>query len=436
MKPLDLRKTLAVGTGVGLEIGEQDLRVVMVRVRPSGVNVLGRTTIPRFRERPAGEWGVEYAEFLKRLSGSHLTATVLLPRRELIVRQITLPGVADRDLPSAIPYQIDSLHPHGEDEVHYGWARLPNTKAILIGITRRAVIDRYAALFAEAGIKMASFTFSAALFYSALRLSAAPPADGFLAIAGSDGELEIYGESPTRPVFSALFDSLEDRTSSLAAAELRLAPDTEPVALAQLLPVPKSAPADFEITREALAYAAALVGACPWLSLKANLLPPETRSTSSRAMFVPTVALAVVLLLLVMGLAAQATLQDRRHLAALEAEIARLQPQAAKVAEIERSTELTRARTRLLDAFRRRTRSDLDALNELTQLLEPPAWLNALELTRNSATLAGEAEQAAALLKLLDGSPFFRNSQFVVPIARAGSSETFRIRTRREEVAQ
>lgn len=432
MSAMDLKKILAVGTGVGLEIGREDLHAVMVRVRPSGVTVLGSKTIAGFRQRPAGEWGLEYAEFLNKAGGGHLAATALLPRREVIVRQILLPGVADRDLAAAIQYQIDSLHPYGEDEAHYAWARLGNTPAILIGITRRPVIDRYAELFGEAGIKIASITFSAAVLYSAVRLLRVPPAEGFLAIAGSNGELEIYGESPARPVFSALPDTALEKASSLAAAELRLPPDVQHLAVNDVLPVPRSTPQDYNTSRSALSYATALVGACPRLALSANLLPPELRSASSRAMFVPPVALAAVLLVLLIGLAAQAKLQDRRYLAILHSEIARLEPEVKKAAEIERATERGRERLRLLDEFRRRTRSDMDALDELTRLLAPPAWLNTLELSRDSATLAGEAEQAAPLLKLLDNSPFFRRSEFTIPISRTANAELFRIRAERE----
>jgi hypothetical protein len=48
-------------------------------------------------QRPAAQWGLEYARFLQEAGASHLAATVLLPRRETIVRQIALPGVAGRD---------------------------------------------------------------------------------------------------------------------------------------------------------------------------------------------------------------------------------------------------------------------------------------------------------------------------------------------------
>ena len=90
----DLRKLLAFGSGVGIEIGATDLEVAAARVRPTRIRVLGRATIHNFAGRPAAEWGTEYARFLKSLGAGRMSATVLLPRREVIVRQMALPGVA------------------------------------------------------------------------------------------------------------------------------------------------------------------------------------------------------------------------------------------------------------------------------------------------------------------------------------------------------
>lgn len=431
----DLRRLLAVGTGVGIRIGTHALDVVAVRVRPSAVTVLGHTSIHAFRQRPAADWGAEYAGFLRSLGLSHLAATALLPRNEVIVRQIWLPGVSDREMPSAIQYQMDALHPYGEDEIQCAWVRLGRTPAVLVGIARQSVIEHYADLFTEAGIQLASLTFSAVALYSALRLFPAPLPEGFVTVLPDGDTVEVYGESPTRPVFSALLDLPAERAAALAGAELRLQPGAEPARLNDLAPAPKTAPEGFDLAASAHAYATALVAACPRLAPAANLLPPERRSTSSRAVFVPTAALASMLLLLVAALIAQARIQERRHLEALEAEIRRLEPRAAQVAALARTAEQLRARVLLLDEFRRRTHKDLDTIHELTRLLEPPAWLNALELTRDSATLSGEAEQAAALLKTLDASPYFRNSEFVIPIARSGSMELFRIRAAREGAA-
>src|SRR5215472_15569866 len=104
----DVRKLLAFGSGVGIEIGAASLTVVVARVRPNHVRVPGRLVIEDYASRPAAEWGAEYASFLKSVGASRLSATVLLPRKEVIVRHVALPGVAKRDFESALRFQIDT----------------------------------------------------------------------------------------------------------------------------------------------------------------------------------------------------------------------------------------------------------------------------------------------------------------------------------------
>ncbi len=425
------RKWLAFGAGVGIEIGERDLTVVVTRVRPTGTRVLGAAIIENFRERPATEWGTEYAAFLKGLGASHMVASALLPRHEVIVRQLSLPGVADGDLDAAVGFQIESLHPYPEEDAAASWARIGRSSSVLVAIARRDVIERYVTMFSEAGIRLKSFTVSAAAIYSAIRLLAAPPV-GFVACQPEQDEFELYGESASRPLFSAVFDLPFDRALPLAVAELRLDPAQEALPLDQLLPPARRKPEDLDLSRATLAYTAALAGACPWLALPANLLPVEARQTSSRAIYIPTLALAGALLIVMAALAISGTLENRRYLARLEAEIAQLEPQARRLAQMEAQTVAARARTQLIDDFRRRSNGDLDALGELTKLLAPPVWLNGLDLTRNAANLAGEAEQAAGLLKTLDASPLFQNSEFTMGITRVAGGEAFRIRTQRE----
>jgi Tfp pilus assembly protein PilN len=430
--PKDVRKLMAFGSGVGIEIAGSDLEVVVARVRPSRIHVLGRLTIQNFAARPAAEWGAEYTRFLKSLSASHLSATVLLPRREVIVRQVALPGVAPKDIDGAIRFQLDTLHPYGDDEVSCGWSALP-FGAVLVGIVRRATVDRYHQLFNEAGIPASSFTFSAAAVHAAIRLNGAASGAGFVALSRSaNGAVEVYGESESRPVFSAEFELAPQRATVLALSELRLPPETAPLRLEEILPKPDVNPVANDLSRNARPYATALAGACPRLAPSANVLPPEHRRFSSRMAFIPTVVLTGLVLLAAIGVGAYSSYADRQYLRKLEGEIAGFEPQAQREAAVERQTAELQARARVLDQFRQQTRRDLDALNELTKLVEPPAWTNTTILTRDTARITGEAQQASPLLKILDSSPLFEGS---VPdsIQRSpgGNGEFFNIRMNR-----
>lgn len=407
----DVRKLLAFGSGVGIEIHGNELEVVAARVRASRVRVLGRLTIENFTERPAAEWGAEYTRFLKLSGVGHLSATVLLPRREVIVRQVALPGVALKDVAGAIRFQLDSLHPYGDEEVCWGWSPLASG-GVLVGIVRRAEVERYVALFTEAGILVSSFTFSAAAVHAAVRLNGAGHlSQGFVALSRSAaGAVEVYGESQTRPVFSAEFQMAAPRATSLALSELRLPPETVAFNLEDVLPKPLVNPVENDLTRNALPYATALAGACPWLAPSANVLPAAQRRRSARGIFIPTIVLASALVLVLAGLILYAQYNERQYLAKLQAEIGNLEPVARRADALDVEIQQDRARIQLLDQFRNQTRADLNALNELTRLVEPPAWANNITLNHDQVRINGEAPQAASLVKILDSSPLFQNS--------------------------
>jgi hypothetical protein len=431
--PRDLKKLLAFGSGVGLEIGDTGLEAVIARVRPTRVDVIGRMTIPQYATRPAAEWGAEYTRFLKAAGAHRLSATVLLPRKETIVRQISLPGVASRDIEGAVRFQLDSLHPYGEDEVVWGWSPV-GYGSVLVGIVLRSTLDRYVALFSEAGIAARSFTFAAAVMHVAVRLNAAPPKEGFVALSRSaDGRVDVYGESPSRPAFSADFDLAPRRAAMVALSELRLAPETEPRALEDMLPAPRLNPVENDLARNPRPYATAICGACPQFKAAANLLPPNLRRTNSRAVFIPTIVLAALLLLVAGSMAGYAAWSDRQYHRQIADEIARLEPLSRRAGTLDEETRRARARALMLDQFRKQTRHDLDSLNELTHVLTPPTWTQSMTLGRDSVRINGETRQTALLVKLLDSSPLFEKTEIQGSGARQ-DGESFQIRTNRRKV--
>jgi Tfp pilus assembly protein PilN len=427
----DLGKLLAFGSGVGIEIRAKDLEIVATRVRPGRVHVLGRLVIEDFAARPAAEWGAEYARFLRAAGIARLSATVLLPRRDVIVRHLMLPGVASKDIEGAIRFQIDSLHPYGEQDVVWGWSRL-GWGAVLVGIALRSTVDRYNALFVEAGIAVAAFTFSAAAVHSAIRLAKGElPADGFVALSRTElGAVEVYGESQARPVFSAEFPFAPERAASIALSELRLPPDNSVLTLETLLPAPLANPVENDLGRNALPYAAALAGSCPRVAPAANVLPLEYRRSNSRAVFIPSAILAVLVLLLAGASLAYSSWSEKQYLASIQQEIAKLEPARQKAEALDKQAAQMRARALLLDDFRKQARKDLDALNEMTRLIEPPAWTRAVDINRESIRLDGEAASAAALVQILDASPLFERSE-ILSATRGANGEGFQMRTMR-----
>lgn len=427
-----LRKWFAFGSGVGISVegprGGEWLQVSAIRVRPTGATQVASFAIEDFRNRPAGEWSAEYSAAVAKLGMQQTAAMVLLPRHEVILRHLALPGVGDKDLNAAVAFQLDGLHPYGEGDVMASWARLEGSDAVAVAIVKRDRVDAYATLFAEAGIKLAGFTCSGPAIFSALRVFGQKPSGDVFAIEPSASGVEIYGESAARPMLSAAFDlgpeEAADRVIARSAAELRLENAPEPVGLTQLMH-----------TEQPRAFAAALSSACPMSSLSVNLLPLELREVRSPWQWAPTAALGVAVMVGAIGYLLLPGYQNGSYLESLNVEIAKVQPRAQKAAALDREIEASRTRTLLLDNLRKHGKNDMDVLGSMTSLLAPPVWLRTLEMTPKEVSVSGEADQAAPLLKQIDGSPLFEGSEFTSPPSRVQNVENFSIRTKRSSSA-
>ncbi|MEQ1885763.1 MAG: PilN domain-containing protein [Bryobacteraceae bacterium] len=421
--PSELKKWVAFGAGVGIEVrgpsGVESLHIAAATVRPGTIRVLGEMTVENAGEH-AGVWGTEYAAFLKQHGLGGVAATILLPRREVILRQLSLPGVAPKDLAQAVHFQIDGLHPFPEEQAVASWAQIPGTSTVLVAITRHAVHERYTTLFGEAGVQVGSFTCSGAAIYSARHLFGAAAGGEFLAIQETAAGVEVYGESATHPAFSATFPAGAERAVAMATSELRLE-SAEPRTLEEVLGLTPALPA-----------AAAACSACSWLALDVNLLPEAQRVSNSRALWIPAAVLGTLVLLLSGALLGFPQFERSRYLKSLNEEISRVEPQATRADVLDRRIAGARADIQLLDSFRARTKSDMDVLSELTRILPPPTWVNLLDLNAAQVSIAGATAQAAGLLEVMDSSPFFEGSEFQSAPARADKEETFRIRAKRE----
>lgn len=435
------RRAMAFGTGFGIAIGERNLDAAIVKARPSGATPVATTTIRDFRNRPAAEWGAELLRFLAAAGETRLAATVLLPRSEVIVRGVSLPGVADKDAASAIELQIDTLHPWfdagGRDvEIAWGWSRAGHGSLkgdVIIGLARKELLDSYETLFAEAGIPIAAVSFSPAVIHSALRIWSVAPAsllcfDTDASDPGEDRRTEMYGESPSRAVFSAEFSVPRERALALARAELRMAPDYPAKPLFEALPGTQGT----ALAGSALAYAAAVAGSTARAANFANLLPPERRASHDRVHYLVPAILGILIALTALAVfVVFPAIEQKRFRDDLERAARQLEPAALRAQAIERKIDDERNKILLLDEIKRRPQADLEVLSELTRLLPPQVWTNAIEIYPDSVVISGEADQAAPLVKLLDSSPLFQNSEFALSVTRTAQTEQFRIKTTR-----
>ncbi|MDX2268511.1 MAG: PilN domain-containing protein [Bryobacter sp.] len=423
------KRWTSFGSGVGIAVVDGALEVVLAEVRPQGVEVVDALRLERIRERPAAEWGAEYDALLKKHKWQHVAAMVVLPAREVISRTVSLAGVGAKETDAALRYQLDGLHPFEEDRIAFGYGRLeaPHASTVAVGIAQAETMEEYATLFEEAGVDLAGFVTPAAAYYSALRVLQAPPADELLLVNEAEGALEIYAETASHPLFFVELPSGQPRAVEAAKSQVRFTGEGLSGKIAGCLPHAESA-----VVYSPLPFAAALVSALPKQALPLNLLPESRRRVTSRLQWVPTLVLVTLLALVVAGLLSFQEFENRRLIAELEAETAKLNPQLIQLRTADRELAAAKAKLANLEEFLRRPQTDLDSLKELTRILPPEAWVSRMEMTADTVSLMGEIDQATEILKLIDASPMFAETQFTSQIGRSTSGkEVFQVKAKR-----
>ena len=446
-------------TGCGIAVRGDDLVVIVVRLRAGEPVVLGRTRIPRFRQRSPLEWGSEHEAFLRNLGLEHLAATLCIPRDETVFRTLSLPSMSRRELGPAIGWQLDELHPYGNKPILHAWAPLDRQeepsrqRGVAVLVAPVETIETYTRLFTAAGIRLASCTTSPSALRAAIRVESGSPGRPFVIADIQDSHLELYGESHAAPAWSSALDlrgvslnealrlALENLAhSGHAAPRLALTGETAPFdgsqglvphPVGEILAVPVRSPDEFDLARDAVAYGAAIESSRPSLGLGLNLLPPELRRSSAARTYVPTLALVAALVAVAGASHLTRGIQDRRYADRLVQETARLEAATRSVAPSASTEVFLRERLDWLLDREDRTKSDLAALREISQLLPVSAWLSALRLDDNSARLAGNAQNAGPLLAILDRAFSLQEPRFERAPSRSEGGEYFQIEARR-----
>ena len=454
-----LSKLLPGRTGCGIAIRGDDLVVVVARMAEGGVEILGRAELRSFRDRPPAEWGTEYWRLLESIRQSHLRATLAVPRSEVVLRVLSMPPMGRSELAKAIDIQLHDLHPYGDRPTYNSATPIrgatgnsPQTIAVAVAEAHR--IDGYVERLGEAGIDVAGCTVSA----DALQAAAAHSVDSSIApflLADRQGSnLEVFGASEDTPLLSsclhldgvALDDALRLAQEGLAirssqnvslayvgTGEADSAPSgIEVVPVETLVTTPSRRVEGFDLKRDAIAMGAAILSAERERGLGLNLLPPSVRKRMSVAPLIPRLALGGALAVLALLLVILPTIQDWRYAERLREETARLEMSAATLADEVSDLAGLQERYGWLLGRRERVRSDIDLIRELSETLPDSAWLTALRLEDDKATLTGMAAEADPLLSLLSSSATLGQARFVRSPARTEGSEQFQIEAQRK----
>jgi general secretion pathway protein L len=172
-----------------------------------------------------------------------------------------------------------------------------------------------------------------------------------------------------------------------------------------------------------LAIAVALAPADPAL----NLLPESLRPFRVTRAQLMTAGVAAAAILLTVAALMVPGYRDAKRLAALNADIARLDGEVRAVEGMLRDLDGKRKLVSTIDGLEASAIKPLPVMRELTELLPNDAWLTLLSLDAKGAELTGQANTASALIPLLENSPRFERVEFASPVTRGRDREQFRI---------
>jgi Tfp pilus assembly protein PilN len=390
------------------------------------------------------------AELDQRQLGAR-SAAIGLARAAVTVKPIELPSV-DGEVREMVQFELERHLPGGSEDASFDCLPLPTDGAaggrpVLIAAADRRLIDQALRFAEEARLRPLSVTVAS---HNLVALVTRPHSGRIVWVHRAADTAEVLFLAGSSLVMSRSVAAADE--AAVAAEVQRSFAITRWRSCDAVWLSGDAAPGD----AEALGHLGAPVGEPPftpraraWLSALGEpsgeatlalavaaggrlrpleLLPPALRPRHlTRPQLLTAGTVAAVLLL---GLIALLVPGYRwsRQLAQVNAQIGRLDPEVRAVERLVDELERRRGLLAAIQAIEEASVRPLPVLRELTELLPADAWLTMIALDTKGAELTGQAQQAAALIPLLENSQRLERVEFSSPVTRGRDREQFRIR--------
>lgn len=360
------------------------------------------------------------------LPGNEDAWLVGLPLRYFTLVDLRLPEAARDDLDQAVRYALMRHAPMGQAQVRiaYQVAEDGGNLDLNVAAALHDQLDPVLDALAEAGIRPTR------IFPALVGVAAAHGLDGAY-VSGGQGVGEVVVLDQGRVALHFWDDLKPGRDMEGFLREIRPMLDNRP------RPVDRVWLWECRVNPEAAALA---------LGLKANaaaLVEPGFTRTGleqipygmslGRAGLLNRRALAlragaVGLLILALALFPLGGLLGKRaHLKQLEADIARIRPQAEAIAEKRREMQDYADFLRRIAQVSREQPAVLELVHELTQILPGNAWLDSFIFAQGRVRIQGQADSATSIIEAMENSPLFQSVRFESPVTRSGNRDVFQI---------
>jgi Tfp pilus assembly protein PilN len=432
---------------VGLALRDGRVDVVALRQRFGARKVIADFTVPADDDAAAA-----IRRQLKDAGVRARRAQVGLPRRAVVAKAVELPGVPGADLRRMIGFELERHLPYPPSDAVFDFEVLDAgagrpLRVLLVAVERRSH-ERVRQLLQEAGLTPRLVGVG---IHGLARLAAREGGRGqiVLWLEATDAELAVIvrgrvlasrafpvpadGENRERALATEIRRTLAvlpetDRAEVTEVVVGGLPPpafDTGTLSLLQGVAGPPGIQGSEDARLPALAVALERPEKRPFV---ANLLPEDLRPRPFPWPLVATAALALLTVAIGAAIPAVTFVNERRTLATLDAQIARLAPQVRRAEQLAAEAERARRELATIRGFEDQGLRPLPVLRELTEMLPADAWLTTLSVDKNGLELGGFANAAAQLIPLLEASPGFERVEFTSPVTKGRDREQFRLR--------
>jgi Tfp pilus assembly protein PilN len=169
----------------------------------------------------------------------------------------------------------------------------------------------------------------------------------------------------------------------------------------------------------------------------ANFLRHERADRGDKALTVINAALIALLIVGLVGWGTSYPIKDEMRLRQLQKENQRLSPSVEALRREETQMQKARKEASFLSDLDRRRGDVLRVLDELSRIVPTNAYLSNLRYRAGVLEIQGNAENASALIPLLERSPVFENVNFNAPSNRGRDNrETFSLKADLEKVKE
>lgn len=149
-----------------------------------------------------------------------------------------------------------------------------------------------------------------------------------------------------------------------------------------------------------------------------NLLPPALRRQKPKAPAILINTLAAALLLLTLLTGALPLWLQANTLSDLQQKVQVAKQQAEEVDALKSDADAMLAIADKISILKQQAPSVLNILQQLSELLPKDTWLKNFEFSGNKVSLQGLTASTAALIGLLEASPYFQQTSFTSPVTQ------------------